>query len=302
MKFHYYPGCSVRGANSPFEESFLAVCKALGMDMQEIEDWNCCGATAYMAIDEKKALALAARNLAIAEKMGDEDIVTPCGGCYLVLKKSHDCFHGNGHSAKRREIIKKALSAADLSYKGSNRPRHILDVVVNTMGLQAVKDRVVRPLEGIKVAPYYGCQIVRPHNELDGVFYPMALDHLLEALGAEVVDFPMKARCCGGSLTGTVGKIGLELSQILLTEAKRRGADVIATACPLCHFNLSSYQDQVSKEFGGGGMPTAYFTQLMGVAFGMSVTEMGLQKNLVTCDKLMKLGASTAKAQPAEVN
>ena len=301
MKFLYYPGCSVRGANSPYEESFLAVCQALEMDMEEIEDWNCCGATAYMSVDEPQALALAARNLAIAEKMGGEDIVSPCPGCYLALRKSRDCIQGGGKGPDKSGIIKEALGAAGLVCSGKNRPRHILDVVVNTIGVEAVRERVVQPLKGLKIAPYYGCQTIRPHNDLGGVFYPTGLDDILVALGAEVIDYPMKSRCCGGSLTGTVEKVGMELCQILLTEAKRRGADLVATACPLCHFNLSSYQGNLSKEFGGGFMPTAYFTQLMGVAFGMTHREMGLHKNMVLSEKLMHIGEPLETAQPAEV-
>jgi len=278
MKYAYFPGCSLKGTGRAYEESYLAVCKALGLEMDEIEDWNCCGATAYMAVDEMKALTLAARNLTLAEHK-HEDVVAPCSGCYLVLEKSRQAIVGHKETGIK---VQKALDSVGLHFNGEIQVRHPLDVLVNDLGLDAVKSRVTRPLTGLKVAPYYGCQIVRPFSTFDDQVYPMSMDRLFEALGATVIDYPVKTRCCGGSLTGTVHEAGQRLAYILLNEAHKRGADLIGTCCPLCHFNLDSYQDEIGNRFKNVSVPVVYFTQLMGLAFGIAPADLGLQRNIVS--------------------
>jgi heterodisulfide reductase subunit B len=161
-----------------------------------------------------------------------------------------------------------------------------LDVLFHDVGVEAIKARVVRPLTGLKVAPYYGCQVVRPYATFDEAWNPTTMDKILAALGAEVLHYPLKTKCCGASLTGTVPEAGLRMSYILLKEAVRRGADVIATICPLCQFNLDAYQDQIRKRWGEARIATVYFTQLMGLAFGLSPRELGLQRNFVKMKEL----------------
>jgi len=278
MSYAYFPGCSLKGTGKAYEESFLAVCGALGVAMEEIDDWNCCGATAYMAVDELKALVLAARNLALAEQK-HQDVVAPCSGCYLVLEKSKRAIADHKNEG---DAVRKALGSVGLSFTGSLRVRHPLDVFVNDVGLDAIKAKVRKPLTGLKVAPYYGCQIVRPYATFDDQIEPVAMDRLFEALGATVVDYPLKTRCCGGSLTGTIHEVGGGLSYILLREAEKREADLIATCCPLCHFNLDSYQDEKDAGDSGTNMPVVYFTQLIGVALGLSPGELGLNRNIVS--------------------
>lgn len=291
MTYAYFPGCSLKGTGKAYEESFLAVCKSLGVAMDEIEDWNCCGATAYMAVDELKALTLAARNLALAEQK-NQDIVAPCSGCYLVLEKSKRSIIAHKDNG---DPVREALGTVGLSFKGTIQVRHPLDVFVNDLGLDAIKSRVKKPLSGLKVAPYYGCQIVRPYATFDDQIEPVAMDRLFEALGATVVAYPLKTRCCGGSLTGTVHEVGGRLSHILIHEAEKRGADLIATCCPLCHFNLDSYQDETGAGYSETNMPVVYFTQLMGVALGLSPGELGLNRNIVSA------APALARRQPASV-
>ncbi len=278
MKFSYFPGCSLKGLGRAYEESLLPVLRHLGVEIEELQDWNCCGATAYMSVDEGQAGVLAARNLAIAEKAGPEDLMAPCSACYLVLNKTQ---HNMADFPEIDGRVRKALDAAGLKYSGGTRVRHPLDILVHDVGLDAIKERVVRPLRGLKVAPYYGCQVVRPYATFDDEWNPVTMDRLLEVLGATVIDYPLKTKCCGGSLTGTLPEAGLRLTYILLKEAIRRGADVVATVCPLCQFNLDAYHDQIQRRWGPARIPTVYFSQLMGLAFGMEARTLGLKRNFI---------------------
>jgi heterodisulfide reductase subunit B len=282
MKYLYYPGCSLKGTNRAYEESTLAAFKALDVELEELKDWNCCGATAYMAVDELKAFALAARNLALAEKQDGSDgatMVAPCSGCYLVLSKTQ---HYLEEYSEVGRTIDTALQAADLTYTRRVHVRHPLDVLIKEIGVQAIAAKVQRPLTGLKVASYYGCQIVRPYAAFDDQVNPTTMDRLMQALGAETVDWPLKTRCCGGSLMGTLREVGLPLSYILLKEAQKRGADVVATACPLCQFNLECYQDEMGKQYKERlALPVVYFTQLLGLALGLSEHQIGMQRLLV---------------------
>jgi len=282
MRYLYYPGCSLKGTGRAYEESLLAVFKKLDIVLEELDDWNCCGATAYMAVNELKAYALASRNLALAERQMDAEevhVVAPCAACYLVLMKTQHYLaaeHGNGHT------IRAALKAGGLEYHGRVVVRHPLDVLVNDLGVDKIKEKVVRPLEGTRVASYYGCQMVRPYAEFDRQYDPQTMDRLMAAMGAEPVDWPLKTRCCGGTLTGVVPDVGQRLSYILLREAKARGADAIVTACPLCQFNLEAYQDEMSRRFEQPvHIPPVYFTQMMGVALGIGGRDLGLQRQFV---------------------
>jgi heterodisulfide reductase subunit B len=283
MNYLYFPGCSLKSSGKAYEESFLAVSKALGVNLTELDDWNCCGATAYMAVNELNSFALTARNLAIAEGRTDKrttiDMVAPCAACYLVLTKTQKYLAEYPAIANK---VHQALDAAGLSYEGRVRIRHPLDVFVNDVGLDKVKSTVKKPLTGLKVACYYGCQIVRPFETFDSKDNPMTMDNLLRSMGAETIDWPLKARCCGGSLTGTITEVGMRLSYILLREAKRLGADVVATACPLCQFNLECFQKNMVKLYHEQlEMPVTYFTQLMGLAMGFEQKALGMQRLFV---------------------
>lgn len=274
MKYSYFPGCSLKGLGRAYEESLLPVMRHLGIELEELEDWNCCGATAYMAVDEAKACVLAARNLALAEKMGNQ-VMAPCAACYLVLNKTKHYFRDH---APMKRTIDRALGAVGLKYSGDTPVRHPLDVLLNDVGLEAVKQKVTRPLTGLKVAPYYGCQMVRPYATFDDQYNPTTMDRLLEALGASVLRYPLKTKCCGGSLTGTVPEAGIRMVYILMNEAKKRGATCLSTVCPLCQFNLDAYHANVTSKYGPVTVPTVYFTQLMGLAFGLPEESLGLNR------------------------
>jgi heterodisulfide reductase subunit B2 len=281
--YAYYPGCSLSGLGKPYDESLRAVFGCLGIGLEEIPDWNCCGATSYMSISEDKAVALAARNLAIAEQRGAE-VVAPCAACFLVLTKAQ---HMMAEYPALAAKVHKGLAAAGLTYEGRAVVRHPLDILVHVVGLEAIKAKVVRPLAGYRVAPYYGCQVVRPYGTFDDPLRPQTLDRLMEAVGAHVVEYPLKAHCCGGSLMGTMEEIGVRLNFLLLKEAKTRTANVLATVCPLCQYNLEAYQDRMRRDFHEDvSLPVVYFTQLLGVAFGLAPAALGLHRNFVTAEPL----------------
>ena len=283
MKYLYFPGCSLKGTGKAYEESLLAVFRALGVELKEIDDWNCCGATTYMSVDEAKSYALAGRNLAIAERE-ELDVIAPCSACYLGLNKAQKSLQDHPEIRAR---VTKALAAAGLEYHGKVKVRHPLDVLINDVGLDAIAKRIKSPLKGHKFAPYYGCQIVRPFASFDDQYDPKTMDKLLAAAGAENVTFPLKTRCCGGSLTGTVPEVGLRLAYIILKEAKKRGAEAVVTVCPLCQFNLDGYQDQIARKFEAVDMPVVYFTQVLGLAMGLSADELGLKRSIISADVVL---------------
>lgn len=277
-RYAYYPGCSLKGNSKHYEESILPVFKEVGLPLEELEDWNCCGATAYFSVDDSMATAICGRNLSLAEKL-EKDIVAPCAGCYLTLKKSRIFLTGGSDKARR---ILAALDKADCGYAGKADVKHPLEVLVKDVGFDAVKAKVSRKLTGLKVACYYGCQLVRPFTDFDDPDYPTTLDDLTRTTGAEPVNFSGKTRCCGGSLTGTIEEVGIRLNYILLKEAKRKGADVISTICPLCQFNLEALQDKMVKKYKEDvRMPILYFSQLLGLALGIPKEDLGFSRSIV---------------------
>jgi heterodisulfide reductase subunit B2 len=186
MEYAYFPGCSLETTGKPYDMSMREVFKALGVGLREIEDWNCCGATMYMSINKLVGYSVTARNLAIAKNMG-LDICAPCNSCYTILRKTN---HYVAWDPYARAKINDALGAANLSYDSNVEVRHPLDILINDVGLDAITAKATHSLEGIKVAPYYGCQIVRPESHFDDVDDPQSMDKLLSALGATVTEFP----------------------------------------------------------------------------------------------------------------
>ncbi len=274
----YYPGCSLKGNSKQYEESILPVFKEIGLPLEELEDWNCCGATAYFSVDETMATAICGRNLSLAEKQG-KDIIAPCAGCYLTLKKANKVLKGDNPKARK---INHALQKAGCAYHGGVQVKHPLEVLVQDVGLDSIKEKVRFKLEGLKVACYYGCQLVRPFTDFDDPDYPTTLDNLMAAIGAQPVPYSAKTRCCGGSLTGTIEEVGKRLNFILLKEAKRKGADAIVTICPLCQFNLEILQDKMAKAYGEDvTLPVLYFSQLMGLAFGLAKEDLGFNRSII---------------------
>jgi heterodisulfide reductase subunit B len=289
MKYAYYPGCSLHGACGPYDRSLRRVMEILEQELVEIDDWNCCGATVYMGVQESVALAVSARNLALA---GGVDILAPCSACYTTLQKTNRYLR---EVPELRRAVGGALRDVKLAYDGNTAVRHPLDVIVNHIGIAAVLRKARRRLDGLRFAPYYGCQIVRPEPPFDDRDWPTSLDELFGALGAEPVYFPARVRCCGGMLTTTQPDVGKELSREILAAAARNGAELVVTTCPLCHVNLEAVQ--VGRKGNGDGtapMPVLFFTQLLGLALGESAKSMELGKSLVPLGRVAALaGAAT---------
>jgi heterodisulfide reductase subunit B len=278
VKYAYYPGCSLEKTQRGYDESVREVFATLGQELIEIEDWNCCGATVYMSVKETVALAVSARNLALAERMG-LDILAPCSSCFTVLSKTNRIM---GAIPEMHADVNEALAEAGLSYKGKTRVRHPLDVLVNDVGIETILRNQKRSLDGLLIAPYYGCQIVRPEKGFDDRENPMLMDRLFRKCGGEIVYFPMKVRCCGGMLMTTFEDTALRLNKELLACALDNGADVIVTTCPLCHFNLEAYQGRINDVYGTSfNIPILYFTQLLGIVLGVSSKKLGLDASFI---------------------
>ena len=278
-KFAYFPGCSLEKMARSYHESAMETTRALDVELKEIEDWNCCGATTYFNIDELLAYTLCARNLAIAEQL-KLDVVAPCSGCY---KNMYSARKHLTHEPDLAQHIGGGGGEDDLKFAGTSEVRHLIDVLVNDVGLEEIKQRVRRPLTGLKVAPYYGCQILRPRKDHEDVESPRFFEDLMTAIGADPVEYRLKLRCCGGALLITNREAALSLVRDLLDNAVQSGAAIIATACPLCQVNLECYQKQVNTEFGTNlNVPVLYFTQLVGLALGIAPGKLGIGSELVS--------------------
>ena len=277
MKYAYYPGCSLLASAVEYARSAEAVLRALGVELDEIEDWVCCGATPAHATSHLLSLALPAISCAAAEKKG-QHVLTCCAACYSRLKLACREIKDNPElRGKVNEIIEEEFS-------GNVRVLHVAEVLAGEIALDAIAERVTKPLRGLKVACYYGCLMARLPDGLriDNPEYPMMLDYLMRAAGAEAVEWPFKTECCGAALTLARPKTVVRLSGDIIRMAKENGADVIAVACPLCQANLDMYQSDAESKSGKQlGMPVLYFTQLLGLALGIELRQLCLDKLIV---------------------
>lgn len=258
MELSYYPGCTLTGSASELDESFRAVAEKLNVTLKEIPDWTCCGASSAHMVDEYLETALPARDLVEAEKIG-LDVVAPCAACHLRLKVAG------------RKIQSDDALHREFPVKGDIRVLSGIELFSLDELLALLKERTVKPLEGLRVAPYYGCLAVRPPEivEPDDPENPMQMDRILEAIGADVVNWPYKTDCCGGSLALTRTDLVLKLSRKIIDMAEEVEADAIVTFCPMCQANLDTRQDDISRETGRlYTMPVLYLTEVMGIALG----------------------------------
>jgi len=282
--YSYFPGCCMYEDSRAYDLSARAVAKVLDIDLAELEDWNCCGSTPYTVVDELSAFCCCARNLALAEKRG-LDLVAACSDCYLILNRTNQHFE---EYPEVRRKIEEALATGGLEYHGTVKVRHILDVVANDISSADIKAKIKVDLSDLKVAPYYGCQVIRPKPSFDDVEYPESMDRLIESLGAQVAPYPLKTRCCGGSLILSEEDVALGLIHKLLDNAMSNGADCVVTVCPFCHLNLDAYQGVANRKFKTNfRLPVLFFTQLMGIAFGIESKELGLRENIVPPEKAL---------------
>jgi len=288
MKYAYYPGCSIHASAKEYAMAANAVNKYLDIELIEIPDWNCCGAIdAVYAYNPLLSISLSARNLALAEHM-KMDIVTLCSACFFTLSRANTMMREN---ADMKGKVEKVINDAGLKYAGEVKVRHYMDILTNDVGFEKIRQQVKVPLKGLKVAPYYGCLIVRPTGiqKFDDPEHPTSMDKVIEALGAETVYYPDKTRCCGASLVITDEKVMMEMTKGPLLTAKNAQADCIVTPCPMCHFNLDAKQKDIENYFKIElGLPVLYITQLIGLAFGLPPKELGLQRNIVSPNKIFE--------------
>jgi len=282
MRYSYYPGCTLKTTGSQYDSSAKAVLERLGSELVEIEDWNCCGSTASDMVSPLLSVSLAGRNLALAE-MSESELVATCSACFLNLYRVQKYVQRDPELGRKLDTV---LAEIGLKYRRRVRVRHLLDVIANDIGVEAVRRQVQQPLRGLRVAPYYGCLVVRPYAEFDGPDLPVSMDRLLEAIGAQPIPYLVKTRCCGGALINTKKSVGLKLLSDLLSAA--RGADCIVTVCPLCQLNLDAYQAEVSRYAHiNFDTPVLYLTQLIGLAFGLQEDAIKLGQNIVPVDRLL---------------
>ena len=294
MKYAYFPGCSIHASAKEYAMAAKAINKYLGIELVEIPDWNCCGAIdAVYAYNPLMSISLSTRNLALAENM-KMDIVTLCSACFFTLSRANNMLHEN---LEMKEKVGKVINDAGLNYAGGVKVRHYMDVLINDVGADKIRQQVKVPLKGLKIAPYYGCLIVRPMGiqKFDDPEHPTSMDKVIEAVGAEVVNYPDKTRCCGASLVITDEEVMMEMSKGPLLTAKNAQADCIVTPCPMCHFNLDAKQKDIESHFDIDiGLPVLYITQLIGLAFGLPPKDLGLQRNVVSPNRILdKLKASS---------
>lgn len=279
QRYTYYPGCSLHATGIAYDKSMRAVFNKLGSELAELDDWNCCGATAYMSVQKTVAFAVSARNLALAEKTGD-DVVAPCSACYYALRHTREGVAGD---PELRAQVDAALAAGGLEAQLTVNVRHPLDVLLSDIGIAQLVEAQTHSLEQFRPACYYGCQIVRPFGAVDeDPELPMSMETLFTALGARPVDYPPKVRCCGGMLVATMPEVATELSMDLVDWAIANEANCIVTVCPLCQSNLDLIN--VSGNGAAHQIPVLYFTQLIGLAIGCTPEEVGMEHSLIPSD------------------
>lgn len=301
-KYLFYPGCAMETSAKAYNESMQEVLEPLGLNFEEVHDWNCCGATEYLGISTVPAYALISRNLAIASSQanGTKTVVASCSACYLNLAKAD---HYMAERPSLGEKVNIALAEGNLAYNpGTLEIRHLLDIIINDVGLERVKERVTHPLKGLRVAPYLGCMVPRPDYKKRWSDYehPNELDRLLKALGAEVIDFPLKTHCCGGHMTQISPTTAFELIRRLISSADNYKADLMVTVCPMCQMNLDAYQNETNHHFHTNyKMPILFFTQLIGLAFGIDPKKLGFGRELVSAGEAMsRIGIEVPQEEP----
>jgi heterodisulfide reductase subunit B len=291
QRYAFYPGCTLHSTGVEFGVSTELVCDALDLEMVEIDDWNCCGASSAHSMDHTLFLALPARNLAKAQEVGAEDLAIPCAACYSRLAAADLALRQDGAFRAQME------SVLGIEYGARVRPRSLLDIVANDVSREALKGKVKVPLEGLKVASYYGCLLVRP-PEYTGLWddpeHPRAMDQIVELMGAEAVPWSYGVDCCGGSLTLNRSDVVVHLVDKLARAAREAGAEAMVTACPMCMANVDGRQlyrggpplpRPVKPDYEP--VPIFYFTELMALAYDLPAKKV-LGKHLVDPRPLLK--------------
>jgi heterodisulfide reductase subunit B len=292
-EYAFYPGCSSQAKSSAanYLTSVTAMCDKLDIKLNEIPDWNCCGASiGYAEGGELPRLAINARNFAIAEQqLPGQDIVATCAACWLGARESKERLD---HTAQLMQETNEALAAAGLKYEGKVKVRHMVEVLIEDLGYDAIKAPVVKPLEGLRIAGYVGCQTNRPFG-IDGESFenPKYLDKFIEVLGGEPLEkYEQKVACCGGALAFSEPEKSQKQIRDIVESALDHKAELIVTPCPLCQANVEVYQSEINRKHGTKlAVPVVYYSQLMAVAYGSSAKDAGLNGQLIRTEALEKI-------------
>ncbi|AFY50784.1 heterodisulfide reductase, subunit B [Nostoc sp. PCC 7524] len=284
MKFSYYPGCSLHTTAKEFDISTKVVMRELGIELEDLHDWSCCGGSVAGAVSHDVGMALAARNVALAQKQ-NLDLLASCSGCYNKSARAAQALE----KETERDKITAILSQMGISITDSHiKVRNVVDVLLNDVDIST---HIKKPLKGLKVACYYGCLLTRPADITgwDSPLFPMSMDKLAQKCGAEVVDFRSKTKCCGGSMVIPKEDVALDLTKQILDEAKSLGADCIVLACPLCATNLEIKQPDIEKKYHVNyGLPVIYITELIGLACGISPRKLGLHQHIISTKSVLQ--------------
>jgi succinate dehydrogenase / fumarate reductase, cytochrome b subunit len=286
LKYALYPGCAAKGATPELYQSTMAIIGRLGIEVIELEAASCCGAGVISEADPEVALALNARTFAQAEHLG-LDVMTICGTCQGVM----------GAASKRlkdpatRERINRVLAPEGIAYGGTVQVKHLLWIVVREVGLHRVREQIRVPLSDFRIAPFYGCYILRPSWDLgfDDPENPTSLEKVIRAVGGESVVYAGRTKCCGFRIILEKEAIAVAMAGNNMKEAKEEGADFMVTPCPLCHMSLDIYQDRAGKAVNTPlNLPILHLPQLLGLAMGISAKELGMSRHLIPVDSIMR--------------
>jgi heterodisulfide reductase subunit B len=287
MKISYYPGCTLKSSAKNFEDSTLCALKELGLEVKELERWNCCGTVYSLATDDLIHHLASIRNLIRVKEAQSDAVMTLCAMCYNTLKRVNDRVKADPDSLAK---IHKFMDEEKVAYAGDVKVRHLLELLRDDIKFESIAKKVRRPLGNLHVASYYGCLLVRPKGVgLDDMENPTVLDDLAGALGANPVDFPFKTECCGAYQTVDKPEAVADRTFSILSSAVGRGAEVVSVSCPLCAFNLDHRQKETAKKYSGfKTIPILYFTQLLAIALGCGEKDLRLDLHYINPLPLLK--------------
>jgi heterodisulfide reductase subunit B len=278
MQYPYFPGCTLYTKAKKMDDAARAASRLLDVELEELPDWTCCGATFPLVKDQHIALAAPTRILANTKDLGGDKLVALCSVCFNVLKRTN---HVMRTDEERRGKVTEFI---EMDYHGETEVLHYLQILRDDIGFEALAEKVKKPLTGLKIACYYGCLLLRPVKEigLDNMEDPTIFEDFVRALGAEPVEFPFKVECCGAFQTVHSMDVATRCSKDILHSARSNGADMVITTCPLCHFNLDDRQPEIEKqERNFEAIPVVYFTQALALALGLPPEDLGFERNLI---------------------
>jgi len=287
MKISYYPGCTLKNNAKNFEDSTLCALKHLGVEVDELSRWNCCGTVFSLATDNLMYHLAPIRNLIRVKESNSDKVMTLCAMCYNTLKRANERVKNDKESLEK---INEFMYREEIKYEGDVKVLHLLELLKDEVTFENIAKKVVKPLNNLKIASYYGCYLVRPREVgLDDVENPTILEKLMAILSANPIDFPFKTECCAAYQTVDKPEMVAERTFQILTSAQEQGAEIVVVSCPLCAFNLDHRQKETIQKYPEfKHMPVLYFTQVLAVALGCLEEEIGLDLHFIDPKPILK--------------